>query len=134
MTRIDACSVDPVMRALRLSSVALASVALASALLAVALTAEPARAEGGFRCGTGRVIRNGETEDDVATKCGDPDAVRTWTEMQTETVWQDGRAVERQVAIVHDEWKYDLGQHRLIRYLNFTNGRLRAVTTGGYGE
>src|SRR5215831_16294742 len=101
----------------------------------VFLTASsPLRAEGGFRCGTGRVIRNGETEDDVATKCGDPDAVRTWNETRTETYWQNGHAIERQVVIVHDEWKYDEGHDRLIRYLTFTNGKLCSVRTGSYGE
>jgi hypothetical protein len=94
----------------------------------------PAQAEGGFRCGTGRVIRNGETEDDVSRKCGDPDAVRTWNETRTETFWQNGHSVERQIVIVHDEWKYDLGRDRLVRYLTFTDGRLCSVATGGYGE
>ena len=103
-------------------------------LAVMAVPAPPARAEGGFRCGTGRVIRNGETEDDVATKCGPPDDVRTWSETRTESYFDHGHAVERQVVIVHDEWKYDMGRDRLIRYLTFTDGRLCKVTTGSYGE
>ena len=103
-------------------------------LLVSGLAAAPTRAEGGFRCGTGRVVRNGETEDDVASKCGDPDDVRSWTETKTETYWQNGHSLERQVVITHDEWKYDEGHDRLIRYLTFTNGRLCSVRTGTYGE
>ena len=92
----------------------------------------PAHAEGGFRCGS-RIVRNGETQDDVAGKCGDPDAERTWTEMQTESIWENGRKIERSVPIEYTEWKYDFGSDRLIRYLTFVQGRLTAVRTGEYG-
>jgi hypothetical protein len=112
----------------------LSGVGVAGLLLLAPPAVPPAQAEGGFRCGTGRVIRNGETEDDVASKCGDPDAVRTWTETRSETYWQNGHSVERQVVITHDEWKYDMGKDRLIRYLTFTDGRLCSVRTGSYGE
>src|SRR5262245_1732716 len=94
----------------------------------------PARAEGGFRCGTGRIVRNGETEDDVARKCGDPDAVRSWSETRIEAAWENGHSVERQVIIVYDEWKYDLGRQRLIRYVTFAQGLMIRVRTGAYGE
>jgi hypothetical protein len=103
-------------------------------LAATLLPAAPiARAEGGFRCGA-RIVRDGETEDDVSRKCGNPDAVRTWTEYQTESVWENGHKVERSIAIVFDEWKYDFGRDRLVRYATFIQGRLNRVRTGGYGE
>jgi len=103
-------------------------------LLAGVLGAVPrARAEGGFRCGS-RLVRNGETEDDVAVKCGDPDAVRTWTEVRTEAIWEGGRKIERSVPIEYAEWKYDFGRDRLQRYLTFVQGRLTAVRTGEYGR
>lgn len=103
-------------------------------LVATLLTATPtARADGGFRCGS-RLVRNGETEDDVAGKCGDPDAVRNWTEVETEAVWEGGRKVERSVPIDYAEWKYDFGRDRLIRYLTFVQGRLTGVRTGEYGR
>jgi len=70
----------------------------------------------------------------VAGKCGDPDAVNSWTEVQSESYWHNGQKLERQVVIVYDEWKYDLGPNRLIRYLTFVQGRLRHVRTGSYGE
>jgi hypothetical protein len=121
------------MRALRprsLASFSLASVALIAALLGAV---PRARAEGGFRCGS-RVVRNGETEDDVAGKCGDPDDVRTWTEVRTESVWEGGRKIERSVPIEYSEWKYDFGRDRLLRYLTFVQGHLTAVRTGEYGR
>jgi hypothetical protein len=97
------------------------------------LEALPARADGGFRCG-GRLVREGETEDDVSRKCGDPDAVRTWTEVRSESLWEGGHKVERSVPIQYDEWKYDFGRDRLVRYAIFVQGRLTSVRTGTYGR
>jgi len=94
----------------------------------------PVRGEGGFRCGTGRVVRNGETEDDVATKCGDPDGVNSWSETRVQSAWVNGQLVERQVVVVYDEWEYDLGPHRLIRYVTFEQGHMIRVLTGTYGN
>jgi hypothetical protein len=116
------------MRALQLGL--LASLTLAATLGG---PAPVARAEGGFRCGS-RLVLNGETEDDVAGKCGDPDAVRTWTEQRTESVWVSGHMVERSVPIEYVEWKYDLGRDRLLRYLTFVQGRLKDVRTGERGR
>jgi hypothetical protein len=87
----------------------------------------------GFRC-NGRLVHSGETEDDVAGKCGDPDAVRTWTELRKESVWEYGHKVERQVPVQYDEWKYDFDSDRLIRYVLFTQGVLSNVRTGEYGR
>src|SRR4051794_21281460 len=112
------------MRVLRLALLSMLAV-----VPLLALQGAPARAEGGFRCGS-RLVRNGETQDDVARKCGDPDAERTWTETHTEAIYEAGRKVERSIPIDYAEWKYDFGRDRLIRYLLFVQGRLRSVSTG----
>jgi hypothetical protein len=126
-----------VMRVVRLAFVrrGVARLGLAAALagLAVLAGAAPARADGSFRCGS-RIVRHGETEDDVANKCGDPDAVRTWTETRTEAIWEYGRRVERSIPVEYAEWKYDFGRDRLLRYLTFVDGQLIAVRTGEYGR
>jgi hypothetical protein len=124
------------MHPLRLSPLnraCLRSAALLALFAAIVGAAPIARAEGGLRCGS-RLVRNGETEDDVAVKCGDPDAVRTWTEVRTEAVWEGGRRIERSVPIEYAEWKYDFGRDRLQRYLTFVQGLLTAVRTGEYGR
>jgi hypothetical protein len=121
-------------RAIRVTFAALTMGTLLGALV---FTAPPARADGGglggFRCGH-KLVRNGETQDDVSVKCGDPDAARTWTEYQTESVWIGNHKVERSVPIEYTEWKYDFGSEHLIRYLTFVQGRLRDVRTGEYGH
>lgn len=110
-------------------------IAARAALVIFALSIAPAvEADGGFRCGRGRIVHKAETTDDVAAKCGPADAVRTWTETRTESFFEDGRAIERAVLIVFDEWTYDLGRNRLVRYLTFANGRLAKMETGRYGE
>jgi hypothetical protein len=122
------------MRATRMATAAFLGAALVAAGL---VAASPARADGGgfagFRCGA-RLVQGGETEDDVAGKCGDPDAVRSWTELRTESVWEAGHEIERSVPIQYDEWKYDFGRDRLIRYVTFVQGRLTTVRTGTYGR
>ena len=123
-----------VMRALRLVPGSSGLVAFAGlAIWAILAIGPPARAEGGFRCGS-KIVRNGETQDDVATKCGDPDDVRTWTETKTESIWENGHKIERSVPIEYAEWKYDFGRDRLLRYLTFVQGRLTNVRTGQYGR
>jgi hypothetical protein len=92
-----------------------------------------AQADAGFRCGS-RLVREGDTEDDVSRRCGKPDAVRTWTEYQNESIWENGHKVDRSIAVVFDEWKFDFGRDRLIRYATFVQGRLARSRTGGYGE
>jgi hypothetical protein len=105
-------------------------------LSALGPAAPPARADsgfGGFRCGS-RIVRDGETEDDVSKKCGDPDAVRSWTEYRSESIWESGHKIERSIPIQYDEWKYDFGADRLIRYATFVQGRLASTRTGSYGR
>lgn len=107
----------------------IASFALTVALLAPALL----QADQTFRCGS-RIVRIGDTAAEVSDKCGPADSSRTWSETRTETIWDKGYAIERQILIVYDEWLYDLGRNRLVRQLTFTDGRLSKVDTSGYGK
>lgn len=93
----------------------------------------PATADETIRCGS-RIVRIGDTAAEVAGKCGAADSTRTWSETRTETIWDKGYAIERQVLIVYDEWLYNLGRNRLVRELVFTDGRLSQIATSGYGK
>ena len=102
-------------------------------LFATLTTAAPAaQADGSFRCGR-KVVKDGETEDDVQGKCGAPDATRTWTEVHTEGFFVAGQRKERSVPVEYTEWKYDFGRHKLILYITFVQGRSVSVKTGEYG-
>jgi hypothetical protein len=100
----------------------------------------PAVADEGFRCGR-RVVSTGDHMLEVRKRCGDPDfvaqrtdkrkvkvKVRRWVEDHVEEVSE-----EQVVEVLVDEWTYDLGPRRFIRFVMFENNRVIGVTTGGYG-
>jgi len=109
--------------------------------LACSFVAGSAHADG-MRCGQ-RLVSSGDTRYEVRSRCGEPDAADQRTEL---------RQVERRVKvpcgrgehcvrtetltveIVVDEWVYDLGPQRFVRYVTFENGRLTTVETGSYGQ
>jgi hypothetical protein len=111
---------------------------------ALLLTGAKAAAEG-LRCGD-RLISNGDTLYKVRALCGEPDAADRRIVTRTERrrvqgpCFRDARGQVRceqtsdvAIDVVVDEWTYDFGSERFIRYLTFENGRLVYVTTGGYG-
>jgi|1185.fasta_scaffold389552_1 hypothetical protein len=118
-------------------------VALAAAALLAGAPA--ARAEGGFRCGN-RVVSEGDHMVDVRRRCGDPDFVAQRVEQRKvkskvrrrvrDQVGDHEEEVseERIVDVVIDQWTYDLGPERFVRYVDFEDARVLRVTTGDYGS
>lgn len=117
-------------------------VAVAACLLS---GATDAAATAGMRCGQ-RLVSKGDTLYSVRAVCGEPDAAdrRVVTRSERRRVRgpcfkaEDGklrceRSEEVFVDVVIDEWTYDFGAQRFIRYLTFENGSLSRVVTGGYG-
>lgn len=92
----------------------------------------PAWADG-MRCGT-RLVSDGDNAYQVRSLCGDPDAVTSWVEYRSVKVRVGNAWIDRVVEVKHEEWTYDQGSSRLVRFLFFENGRLREVRTGPYGE
>jgi translation initiation factor 2B subunit (eIF-2B alpha/beta/delta family) len=106
-------------------------------------TARDAQAFTGFRCGTGRLVEEGDRPPEVVNRCGDPDTADTREEHRTvrKTVWTysvDGvpiaKEIEVTVSVMIEEWTYDLGPNRFIRHLIFENGRLVRVWTTDRGS
>jgi hypothetical protein len=102
--------------------------------------AAPARADG-FRCPGGKLVRDGDRMFEVQSKCGQPDFVTQRQEQRKVKTKVRRRVGEREeevsedqvVEVTVDEWTYDLGPQKFIRYVDFENGRLVRVTTGPYG-
>ena len=96
----------------------------------------------GFRCGTGRLVEEGDRPPEVQNRCGDPDTADTREEHRTvrKTVWTVvdgvpvGKEVEVTVSVMIEEWTYDLGPNRFIRHLIFENSRLVRVWTAERGS
>jgi len=101
-----------------------------------------ALADGGFRCPGGRLVSTGDPMYEVRKKCGDPNAVSQRTEKRKIKVkvrrWlspteHEEISEEREVEVLVDEWTYDFGRDRFIRYVAFEDARVVGVTTGSYG-
>jgi hypothetical protein len=100
-------------------------------------------ADTGFRCKSGRLVDQGDHMFEVRDKCGEPDAISTRVEKRT--IKQKVRRTfggglsedvteEREVEVLLDEWVYDLGDRRFIRYVAFENDRVIDIVTGRRGS
>ena len=113
---------------------------LVLALAGVGLSAD-AQAFQGFRCGTGRLVDEGDRPPEVRNRCGDPDYADAHEERRTvrRTIWTyiSGVPVAREeevtVSVMVEEWTYDLGPNRFIRHLVFEQNRLIRVWTSERG-
>ena len=93
-------------------------------------------------CGS-NIINIGDRSNDVLRKCGEPAYIETREEVRTrrdsgsfqfepEKRIQIGPLFVQELVTI-EEWEYNLGPTRFIRYLRFENGRLVSITTGDYG-
>jgi Protein of unknown function (DUF2845) len=93
-----------------------------------------------------RIISTGSSAYDVQFLCGAPDFVDHRSEVQTvrrpvSVPCYTPRGIGRCIAYVEDavevaveEWTYDFGPHRFVRYLTFAQGRVVAIRAGSYGH
>jgi len=94
---------------------------MATAVFMAVLCAE---ADAAFRCPNGNLVDTGDSIAIVTTKC-DPPASVTKTVIPIET--EKGRIAY----IENQEWVYTAGSS-LIHVLNFSNGILVSINTGGF--
>jgi hypothetical protein len=93
-----------------------------------------------------RIISTGSSTYDVQSLCGPPDFVDHRVEMRTvrrpvsvpcNTPQGIGRCivyVEDSVEVTIEEWTYDFGPQRFVKYLTFEQGRVVAIRAGAYGH
>lgn len=92
----------------------------------------PARGDAAtLRCGN-ELVTEGATKSDVILKCGEPMAKETRTVKQRE----EGKNTTTQQVVYKtlEEWTYNFGPHRLIQVVEFENGLVIDVRSGGYGR
>lgn len=111
---------------------------------ATSLTAGELRADS-IRCG-GELASTGASLYEVRMSCGEPDAATHRVEQRTVVQRIPGPCVTQQghtvcgssvatvVEVVIDEWIYDFGSTQFIQFVNFENGQLTTVRSGGYGK
>jgi hypothetical protein len=82
-----------------------------------------------FSC-DGRIVSPGDTKFEVVTKCGEP----AWKESHEEQVTARlDETTRRRETVTVDEWTYNFGPQSFLRILEFRNGKLVDIRTGGYG-
>jgi len=93
-------------------------------------------------CGS-KIITVGDRMYDVLRKCGEPSHVEVWEEVRIRRdlglrLSETGMLLDQSPLLVKklvtvEEWEYNFGSNRFIRYLRFENGRLIRITEGDYG-
>jgi hypothetical protein len=95
-----------------------------------------------FSCGS-KIITTGDHSYDVLRKCGEPSHVEAWEKVRVKRDFGPGLLEEEmglsrwspfvKELVTVEEWEYNWGSNRFIRYLRFENGRLIRITVGDYG-
>jgi hypothetical protein len=96
-----------------------------------------------FRCGN-EIISVGDRKFDVLRKCGEPANVDVRQEIRTRNVGSVVLGPDKRIQIYPapflveelvtiEEWEYNLGPAKFIRYLTFENGSLVNIALGDYG-
>ena len=101
-------------------------------LTLAALAATPAWA---FRCGT-HLITEGDTQESVRAKCGEPSQVQHRNVLRPAVIWRYGRPYRvggGDLDVEIETWIYNLGPNRFMRRLRFEDGVVVEIETLGYG-
>ena len=100
-------------------------------------------AESDFRCAN-KIIAVGDRKFDVLRKCGEPSNVEVRQEVRTRNLGSVVLGPERRIQIYPapflvdelvtiEEWEYNSGPTKFIRYLTFENSLLVSIALGDYG-
>ena len=96
-----------------------------------------------FRCGN-EIISVGDRKFDVLRKCGEPSNVEVRQEIRTRNLGSVVLGPEKRIQIYPapflvdelvtiEEWEYNSGPTKFIRYLTFENSFLVSIALGDYG-
>lgn len=89
-----------------------------------------------MQCGT-KLIVEGVTRSEVATKCGEPAEVITQRSVfHRPVMWANGRPYfigEDFIEIPVETWIYNFGPNKLMRSVRFEGGFVVEIETLGYG-
>jgi hypothetical protein len=100
----------------------------------------------GLRCGT-ELVHEGESKAEIIHKCGEPSFVESWGEERIQRDYYHGPIFSTRTRGYHwysepflvkelvriEEWTYNFGSTRFIRFLRFENGILKEMAVGNYG-
>jgi hypothetical protein len=81
----------------------------------------------GMRC-SGGIISIGDSQGAVLEKCGEPESS---FQLGTKTHRVVKREYEREVTVILEQWRYNLGYGTFERILRFEGGVLKSIELGG---
>lgn len=96
--------------------------ALSAAVLLAAGPVAPAAADG-LRCNN-RIVKVGDRQFEVLQHCGEPDI---------KVLLESAFTLEHGALPYREEWQYNFGPTKFMRFLRFRNSRLVSVRTGPHG-
>ena len=88
-----------------------------------------------LRCGN-RLVTEGDTRSEVASKCGDPTEADHSSILAPAVTWIHGQPVQVGNGLIEipvDLWLYNFGPNRFMSRIRFEDGRVVAIETLGYG-
>jgi hypothetical protein len=89
-----------------------------------------------MRCGNA-LVSQGDSRSEVRAKCGEPTDVETRTVVRRAGYEFNGRRFDYNqdtfVEIPIEVWTYNFGPYKLMRQVQFVNGRIEEILTMGYG-
>ncbi len=89
----------------------------------------PGQAAFGFSC-DGMIVSPGDTKMEVLMKCGEPALRDSHEEKLTERLDETAKI---KTTVIVEEWTYNFGPQSFLRIMEFRNGKLADIRTGGYG-
>jgi len=112
-------------------------------VVVLSLAAVSQAADSDFRCGN-EIISVGDRKFDVLRKCGEPSNVDVRQEVRTRNLGSVVLGPEKRIQIYPapflvdelvtiEEWEYNSGPAKFIRYLTFENSFLVSIALGDYG-
>lgn len=90
-----------------------------------------------MRCGS-QLVSRGDSRSEVRFKCGEPTDVETRSILRKPYYGFTGRrnfyqGSDTYVEIPIEVWTYNFGPYKLMRQVQFVNGRIDDIFTMGYG-
>jgi hypothetical protein len=106
-------------------------------LIPVALLLTAQASADSMRCGH-QLVSSGDSRSEVRAKCGEPTDVETRTVLRRSGFDIQGRRglnfnQDTFVEIPIEVWTYNFGPYKLMRQVQFINGRIDEILTMGYG-
>lgn len=81
-------------------------------------------------CRHGQLLSVGDSMGEAFLKCGEPVLKEQREDKIIEAV---NNKTKRRESVVIDDWTYNFGTNNFLYFLRFENGRIKEITTGGYG-